>query len=83
MMAPMSSAMASDRRKTFKGLPILLPSRDMTPTANAISVAIGIPHPEEASPLELNATYTRAERPSHRLQLLQVELRLWDPLVDR
>ena len=55
----------------------------MTPTANAISVAIGIPHPEEASPLELNATYTRAERPSHRLQLLQVELRLWDPLVDR
>ena len=32
----------------------------MTPTANAISVAIGIPHPEEASPLELNATYTRA-----------------------
>ena len=32
----------------------------MTPTANAISVAIGIPHPEVASPLELNATYTTA-----------------------
>ena len=60
MMAPMSSAIASDRRKTFKGLPILSPRRDITPTANAISVAIGIPHPEVASPLELNATYTTA-----------------------
>ena len=48
----------------------------MTPTANAISVAIGIPHPEEASPLELNATYTRAGKTIPPMQLLQVSAAL-------
>ena len=45
--------------ENFKGLPIVT-KQDMTPTANAISVANGIPHPEEASPLGLKAKNTRA-----------------------
>ena len=55
MIAPMSSMMASVSRKTFRGVEIRLPSRDSTPTAKAMSVAMGIPHPAEASPDELKA----------------------------
>ena len=45
-----------DNKNTFKGLLILSPSNEITPTANAISVAIGMPQPDEASPDELNNT---------------------------
>src|SRR5581483_5224101 len=49
-MAPMSSTMASVNRKrrTDDGAP--RPTIARTPSANAMSVAIGIPHPRAASP---------------------------------
>ena len=60
MIAPMSSAIASDRRKTFKGLPILVAKQGYDANSKCNICSHWYPHPEEASPLELNATYTRA-----------------------
>ena len=49
-MAPMSSAIAKASRNNFAPLGTLDPRRATMPTANAMSVAIGIPHPRRASP---------------------------------
>jgi hypothetical protein len=49
-IAPMSSTMASVSRKIFIVLGTRGPSSARTPTANAMSVAIGIAHPS-SSPL--------------------------------
>ena len=56
----MSSTIASVRRNTFSGLGTRDPSSAMTPTANAMSVAIGIPQPSTPSPPRLNTTYRPA-----------------------
>ena len=47
--------MARLNRNTFRGRPTRSPRSDTTPTANAISVAIGIPQPEAGSPDGLKA----------------------------
>ena len=44
-----SSAMASAVRNTFSDTGTLSPRMERVPTAKAISVAVGIPQPEEAS----------------------------------
>ncbi len=51
----MSSTIARVNKKTFITLGTLGPKSETTPIANAISVAIGIPHPSDASPDELKA----------------------------
>ncbi|CCX54205.1 unknown [Bacteroides sp. CAG:1060] len=48
-MAIRSSAMASAVRNTFSDTGTLSPSMESMQTANAISVAVGIPHPDAAS----------------------------------
>ena len=54
-MAPMSSTMARVSRKIFNEVETRVPKSETTPTANAISVAIGIPQPAVASPDWLKA----------------------------
>ncbi len=48
-IAPKSSKIANAKRKTFNEVGTLLPKRAKTPIAKAISVAIGIPNPDEYS----------------------------------
>ena len=54
-IAPMSSTIASESRKIFSGDGTRLPSKASTPTAKAMSVAIGIPQPALPSPPALKA----------------------------
>ena len=51
----MSSTMASARRNSFNDGATRLPSKLSTPTAIAMSVAIGMPQPSTASPPALIA----------------------------
>ncbi len=51
MMAPMSSTIASVSRKSFRLLGTRAPSNASTPTANAMSVAMGIAQPSSPLPL--------------------------------
>ena len=44
-IAPMSSTMAKANKKSLSAVGTRLPSRDMMPSANAMSVATGIPQP--------------------------------------
>jgi hypothetical protein len=54
-MAPMSSAMARVSRKTLAPTGTRLPSSDRMPTAKAMSVAMGTPHPSAAGVPALKA----------------------------
>ena len=45
--------MASAVRKTFSATGAREPSRASTPSANAMSVAIGMPHPRAPGPVAL------------------------------
>jgi hypothetical protein len=49
--APRSSAIASAVRKTFSAIGTRDPRRAMMPSAKAMSVAIGTPHPRDPGPL--------------------------------
>ncbi len=53
MTAPMSSTIASAVRKTLAPIGILGATRASAPSANAMSVAIGMPQPRAAGPLLL------------------------------
>ncbi|MNR29474.1 hypothetical protein D3C85_1468640 [compost metagenome] len=48
-MAPKSSTIAKAAKKIFKDAGTCLPSKATIANAKAISVAIGIPHPEAVS----------------------------------
>ncbi len=61
-MDPMSSAIASPSSKTFRELGTRSPSRASTPTAKAMSVAIGMPQPRAPSPPALKARKSAAGR---------------------
>ena len=56
----MSSTMARLRRKTFNEVGTRRPSSETTPTAKAMSVAIGMPQPVEPAPDPLKARKMRA-----------------------
>jgi len=56
-IASRSSTMTNVARKIFREAGTRLPSSDNTPSANAMSVAIGIPHPEMITTFELNKKY--------------------------
>ena len=56
MIAPMSSTIANVSNKTLTATGTREPRSATTPRANAMSVAIGIPHPLTPSPPALNAT---------------------------
>ena len=51
----MSSAIASAARNTFRPLGTRGPSSASTPSANAMSVAIGTPHPAAPGPPAFSA----------------------------
>ena len=51
----MSSTMASVSSNTLTAAGTREPSKATTPRANAMSVAIGMPHPSVPSPLALKA----------------------------
>ena len=59
-IAPMSSTIASVSRKTLSELGTPRPTSATTPTAKAMSVAIGIPQPVEPAPPALKAAYSAA-----------------------
>ena len=59
-MAIRSSAMARAVRKTFSDTGTLSPRMERMPTAKAMSVAVGIPQPEEAAVPWLTAVNMRA-----------------------
>ena len=59
-MAPMSSTMASVSKNSLSIGGIREPSSATTPTANAMSVAIGMPQPDAASPDGLSMKYSSA-----------------------
>ena len=60
MIAPRSSATAKVSRKIFNVAGARLPTSASTPTANAMSVAIGMPQPLTPGPPALNARYSAA-----------------------
>ena len=56
MMAPMSSTIANVSRKTFRLLGTRAPRIASTPTANAMSVAMGIAQPSRPVPPSVERT---------------------------
>ena len=59
-MAPKSSTIAKAARNILRDAGTLLPNRDITARAKAISVAIGIPQPAELGSLKLKQKNKKA-----------------------